>query len=811
MKSARPPKVAEAVIRWAQNRTLARYLKAMNTLRSAGITGSKTPAFLPLVLVLLAFSHAHAQTQTYRLTDIGVPAGRTVSHPAAINIQGWVAGSDDLQAFRYVNGVNQELGTLEGGTVSTAAAINSDGDVAGASTFQDGGNVRHATLFNINGAFDLGTLPIGDYSFATGLNDNEEVVGYASASLSSTQTRAFIWDPFNEMSDIGTLGGQYARALSINNSSAVTGAAQIGTFPGSFHAFIWDRTNGMRDLGTLAGSSSSGNFINERNHIVGSSSINSFDNREHAFLYDGTLHDLGSLGGDAPESDRSVAYGINIYDQVVGTTYRPSDGNALYQVAFVYREGQMFDLEKLVDASGADYRLLSAVAINDYGIIAVDAIKVSTNEVRTVVLTPNPSGHDFVNVADSNNPSYNAFGSGPSINDNGTVTFYAELNGAPSIYKAERNATPFAVSDSGTGAPAINNLGEVASRRFTSGAQVELYKTTDGTAFQQIAITGTQFRSFPGFVALANNTGMAVFYAPLNPVSPTRRGIFTGNGNGSTSLVADNAGAFNDFGSNPTVNDAGTVAFSASLDTPVGGIYIGSVGGNGATTTVVTNETAALYNFDGSPFINNNGEITFRANEQATFAPAVWVVNQDGSNLRRIANVSGPFSQLQSPVINDVGTIVFFANLDNGGRGIFTGPNAGIDKVIAEGDPLFGSPVQSLGFFRGLNNQDEIAFSYTLADGRKGIARARVVPTADRLAIVPRITSLQKVNGKFRVSFASLSGQHYRVQRKPQIKTSFWDTVAGAFYIEGTGGVVTIEDPDSAALTSVYYRVVLLP
>lgn len=764
---------------------------------------------LAAAFAFAALSSAFAQTQTYRLTDIGVPAGRQLVHPAAINGQGWVAGSDESQALRYVNGVLQELGTLNGGTVSTAAAMNNSGEVAGASTFQNSGNIRHATLFTLNGNFDLGTLPNGNYSFATGLNDIQEVVGYTAPSASSTQTRAFIWDSGNGIFDIGTLGGQYARACSINNSSVVTGSSQIPGGLGTLHAFIWDGTNGMRDLGTLAGTSSFGNFINEKNHIVGSSTINGFDNREHAFLYDGTMHDLGSLGGEVFESDRSVAYGINLFDQVVGTSYRPYEGGALYQVAFVYREGRMFDLEKLVDASGADYRLMSAVAINDDGKIVVDAIRISTGAIRGVILTPNPSGRDFAIVADSTSPNYNGFGAYPTINDRGAIAFYAELNGAGSTYKADREATPILISAEGTGAPAINNLGEVASIRSLGTAQSELYKSASGTSSRQIAFTGAQFRSFPGYVSLADNSGLAVFYAPLYPVSPTRRGIFTGNGDGTTRLVVDNAGAFNDFGGNPTVNDAGAVAFAGSLDTPIGGIYTGSVAGNGVTSPVVTNETAALYNFDGAPFINNNGEIAFLANEQATAAPAVFLVNQDGSNLRRIANVSGPFSQLRSPIVNDAGTFVFLAFLDNGGRGIFTGPNAGIDKVIAEGDPLFGSTVASLAFLRGLNNLDEISFSYTLTDGRTGIARARVVPTADRIANVPRIGSVQKVNGKTRVAFASLSGQNYRVQRKTQLNSASWTTITAS--IPGTGDLITIEDVGSAGLTSVYYRVVLLP
>ena len=131
----------------------------------------------------------------------------------------------------------------------------------------------------------------------------------------------------------------------------------------------------------------------------GSSTINTFDNREHAFLYNGsTMQDLGAIGDNDFLSDRSFGYGINIHDEVVGSTYRPYTGGALYQIAFVYRDGQMFDLETLVDASGADYRLYVATGINDAGQIAVDAIKISTGKIRAVLLTPSGAGTDTVTI-----------------------------------------------------------------------------------------------------------------------------------------------------------------------------------------------------------------------------------------------------------------------------------------------------------------------------------------------------------------------------------------------------------------------------
>ncbi len=191
------------------------------------------------------------------------------------------------------------------------------------------------------------------------------------------------------MRDLGTLGGAYAKAFGINNSNVVTGTSQSNT--GGFHAFIWDAANGMRDIGTIAGNTSSGAFINDNGHIAGTSTINGFDNREHAFLYDGaTMRDLGAVGNNDFFTDRSTAYGVNIHDVVVGSTYRPYGGGPAFRIAFVYRDGQMFDLEMLVDASGAGYRLYAATGINDAGQIAVDALRVGDpNQIRAVLLTPN--------------------------------------------------------------------------------------------------------------------------------------------------------------------------------------------------------------------------------------------------------------------------------------------------------------------------------------------------------------------------------------------------------------------------------------
>ena len=346
------------------------------------------PVVLIVLIFCLAASISMANAQTYTLTDLGTLPGQTISHPAGINNQAQVTGTSVTpHALLFENGLVQDLGTLPGGSISTGVGINDLGQVVGDSQYQNGGSIRHAVLFDNGTRTDLGFLPqSGNYSRGNGINNLGEVVGHSGPSLDTSNTRAFIWDSSNGMRDIGTLGGQFAKAFSINDSSAVTGTAQGTSF--GFRAFLWDAVNGMRDLGTIGGVTSSGNFINANGHVAGTSTINGIDNREHAFLYDGTMHDLGAIGSNNFLSDRSFGYGINIHDEVVGSTYRPYDGGSLVQIAFVYRDGQMFDLETLVDASGADYRLYTATGINDAGQIAVDAIRISTGQLHAVLLTP---------------------------------------------------------------------------------------------------------------------------------------------------------------------------------------------------------------------------------------------------------------------------------------------------------------------------------------------------------------------------------------------------------------------------------------
>jgi hypothetical protein len=154
----------------------------------------------------------------------------------------------------------------------------------------------------------------------------------------------------------------------------------------------------------------------------------------------------------------------------------------------------------------------------------------------------------------------------------------------------------------------------------------------------------------------------------------------------------------------------------------VKGVFTGD---GGPLTTIVTSLSPAFFT---SPSINDAGTVAF---EVVDFPGFSGIFTGSGWPLTPIVDSTGPFFSFSSlgVAINDAGTVAFSALLWGGTFGIFTGPDPVADKVIQEGDPLFGSTVVSPpSFFReGLNNGGQIVFGAELANGTRGIFLATPV------------------------------------------------------------------------------------
>jgi hypothetical protein len=109
--------------------------------------------------------------------------------------------------------------------------------------------------------------------------------------------------------------------------------------------------------------------------------------------------DLGLLPSKEESVPAAINGGINSSDRIVGYTYLPAISantdpavqpgtSPVRQVAFVWSQGTMTDLNKLIGAATNTYHLNSAMAINDNGQITATALSKVTGTRRAVLLTP---------------------------------------------------------------------------------------------------------------------------------------------------------------------------------------------------------------------------------------------------------------------------------------------------------------------------------------------------------------------------------------------------------------------------------------
>ena len=338
--------------------------------------------------------------------------------------------------------------------------------------------------------------------------------------------------------------------------------------------------------------------------------------------------------------------------------------------------------------------------------------------------------YTFTVIADSNGPFSN-FGAvpSPSLNATGTVAFQAYLdNGNQGIFTGNGAATttifttlPF--PNGIIGYPSINDAGTVAfyaDQRLSVG---ETIFAGNGGPLVTIANTAGPFRGFAVGNSTAINTAGTVAFWASQDSRPS--GIFTGNGGAATPILLNSASlGAGDF----SMNDAGTFAFRSGA-TRIVTFNAGSV------TTIVDNSGTLNY-FGATPSLNDSGRVAFVAGIEGIDGHTYGIYSGNGGPLITIADLSGPFSSFSynsftsnQPSINDSGSVAFVAGLDVGGYGIFLGDGTVTKQVIGTGDALFGSTVT--GFYispTSLNDSGQVAFAYGLANGTIGIAVANPVP-----------------------------------------------------------------------------------
>jgi hypothetical protein len=357
-----------------------------------------------------------------------------------------------------------------------------------------------------------------------------------------------------------------------------------------------------------------------------------------------------------------------------------------------------YTFTSVIDNTGP-FSDFGAVAINNSGVVAFRGDMTSgvegiyrTDGTTTVTIADTSTGEFAFHVGSTSLVSL------PAIDDDGTVAFFIYDNYNPSIQTGSGAATAIIVESGDTNCP--------------------FYVAWDNPSIRNSVV------SFSGQLKGSGS----------NLLGP--QGVFTeGAGGGAYTTIAQEGGKFltgSPFGGT-SVNAEGQVAYCGYLADGTVGVFVGP---DGATNLAQTGSGSQFSALDSFPKISDSGAVVFWATltnfSEGDFISSNGVVTQ-------ITVAGGGAVEDQFPSINAAGTVACFGSLSNGQSAVLAGTGPVVDKVVAEGDSLFGSTVIGLGSpgNNGLNNNGQIVFPYSLSNGVQGIAIA--TPTNGPPPVLPEL------------------------------------------------------------------------
>jgi hypothetical protein len=345
--------------------------------------------------------------------------------------------------------------------------------------------------------------------------------------------------------------------------------------------------------------------------------------------------------------------------------------------------------------------------------------------------------YSFVKVADSVGDGLDPFSFGcSSVNARGDVAFRAGrvaedgFNVTDGIYRVDASDGSLVtiVEDEkrfdfiGRN-PSMNDLGEVSFAANLDRGDEAIFRG-NGKKLVEIASTADEFNFF-GFDTSVNDGGVVAFKAELDEELGFDEGLFTGSGKRITTHYLASTSQFDGTDTRPSINDVGAIAFEESVDFD-SGIFV--TAGSGFTTIAAPDPDRSV----GEPVLNEGGTAAFETSlfDEATQQFVEAIVTGNGGPLATVADTTGPFGDFgfRPPALNDAGDVAFLATLDDfTTTGIFVGPDAVADRVIATGDTLDGSTVTGLTFCEeGLNHSGQLAFTAFFEDPETFQTRAAV-------------------------------------------------------------------------------------
>jgi hypothetical protein len=343
--------------------------------------------------------------------------------------------------------------------------------------------------------------------------------------------------------------------------------------------------------------------------------------------------------------------------------------------------------------------------------------------------------YSYTTIADGSDTLF--LGQCPAINNFGAVAFAASefdpetFNEEDVILRGSGGPlTTIADESDGFssifGNPSINDLGAVAFDGNPTGPDDELIARGSGGPLTEIARADSsagRFDSFTADVSL-NNFGRVAFTGELNLDGD--EGLFEGSGGPVATRYLATTSQFAGSIAPPSLNDLERAAFTEETDDGVRGVFRQDPAGN---TTTIADDTGELQSFNDRVSLNNLGRVAFIAADDEFTREAVFTGR--GGALTEVANTLGDYSAFgfRGPSLNDLGRVAFEADLDDGGSGVFTGPNPTSDAVIRTGDTIGDKTVQFVSACREmLNIRGQVAARVTFEDFTEAIIRATPRP-----------------------------------------------------------------------------------
>jgi hypothetical protein len=207
------------------------------------------------------------------------------------------------------------------------------------------------------------------------------------------------------------------------------------------------------------------------------------------------------------------------------------------------------------------------------------------------------------------------------------------------------------------------------------------------------------------------------------------QGLFVGSRTGAfDERFRRSTSEFDAPSSRMSLNELGQIAFQDN------GIILSNP--DGTFRRILDSSASGIAAFD--PSLNLLGRVAFMG---FTFGdPQVQgIFTSRGGPVTTVADSTGPYASFGRPSLNDLGKVVFTADLDEFGpnglpiQGVFTGPNPAADKVLKAGDRYQGVPVSSVfTCSEALNNLGQIVMTVQSEDPETFEVRTFIVKATPR-------------------------------------------------------------------------------